>query len=82
MKISEIISKNSISAEDILTAITEVGKNGDVIIVKNDGIRESSQYSVIILLSKKPDKSFRHDDSSLEKAMKKVLADYLNEIDL
>lgn len=79
MKLSELIIKEILSADDILSIIRQVGENKDVILVKNDGIREENQYTVVIILSKKKDKSFRCDDGSLTKAMKIVLKEYVKE---
>jgi hypothetical protein len=77
MEIKEFANRENYSSEDILSIISLVGKSGDVIIVKNDGIREVNQYSVIIISSKDPEKSFRCDNDSLNKAMKTVLQQYI-----
>lgn len=79
MRINELINKTDLSSGDIIEAISIVGENRDIIIVKNDGIRDDNRYSVIIISSKKPEQSFRCDHNSLEVAMKKVLQEYITE---
>jgi len=79
MEIKELINKQNLSPEDILNLISFVGENKDIIIVKNDGIRDSNQYSVIIISSKNSEKSFRCDHSLLQEAIKKVLSEYIKE---
>jgi hypothetical protein len=78
MEIKEFTNKEVFSAEDILNIISLVGKNKDIIMVKNDGIRDTNQYTVVIISSVDPEKSFRCDDSSLQNAMKTVLQKYLD----
>ncbi|ASZ11253.1 hypothetical protein KTO58_18925 [Chitinophaga pendula] len=82
MKLSELINKEILSAGDILSIIQQVGENKDAILVKNDRIREENQYTVVIILSRKMEKSFRCDDGSLAKAMKIVLKEYVKEYNL
>lgn len=79
MKILELVSKEKLAAQDILEVISVVGENKDIIIVKNDGIRDENQYSVIIIASGNPEKSFRFDSNLLQDAMKKALQAYVNE---
>lgn len=73
----ELINKEFLSSDDILNIVSSVGKNKDVIIIKNDGIRNDNQYTVIIIPSKFPEKSFRCDSSFLQEAVKKVLKEYI-----
>ena len=79
MELTELVSREKLSPEDILDIISAVGRNKDVIIVKNDGIRNDNQYTVIIISSKNPEISFRCDHSSLEVAIKEVLYKYIKE---
>ncbi|THU32399.1 hypothetical protein FAM09_26770 [Niastella caeni] len=80
MRIKDFSIKDTLTATDILDIIKLVGKNKDLIIVKNDGIRENDQYSVIIISSNNPEKSFRCDNDSLQEAMKNVLKEYVMNI--
>ncbi len=75
----ELVNKDNLTSDDILNIITVVGRKKDVIIVKNDGVRNHEQYTVIIISSKHPDKSFRCDNDSLQIAIKEVLKEYVAE---
>lgn len=75
----ELANKENLSSDDVLNIISWVGNNKDVIIVKNDGVREDDQYTVIIIPSKYPEKSFRCDNKSLQTAIKKVFREYITE---
>lgn len=79
MELTEFVNRERLWPEDILDIISAVGRNKDVIIVKNDGIRDDNQYTVIIISSKNPEISFRCDNNSLQVAIKEVLNKYIKE---
>ena len=77
MELKDFANKESFSPEDILEIISLVGKNKDVVLIKNDGVRADKQYTVFIVPSNNPEKSIRCDDNSLQEALKYVLRLYV-----
>lgn len=73
---SILVDSQEFSANQIIEALEKVGKRGDVIIIKNDGLRSSDNYTVVISSSSNKFDSIRYDASSLNNAIKKALKDY------
>jgi hypothetical protein len=73
----ELATKEFLSAEDILYIISAVGANQDVMIIKNDGIRQDKHYTVMIIPSRFAGNMFRCDSNCLQEAIQKVLKQYI-----
>jgi len=54
-----------------------IGERRDIVIIKNDGVREQNQFTVVISSPKERFPSIRCDDSALSHAMKKALIKYI-----
>ncbi len=71
-------SYNELSNGEILEVFNLIGKNGDVILLKNDGLRDTNKFTVVIM---RFGESIRYDDETLSDALKKALDEYVNLID-
>lgn len=69
-----IENDRTLSNDEVLEIFTLVGSNGDVIILKNDGLRDTCRFTVVITHSGEP---IRYDDETLSGALKKSLKEYL-----
>lgn len=69
-----IDSNDAFSSEQILEIFNLVGENGDIILLKNDGLRDSRRFTVVIIHS---GESIRIDDETLNSALKKSVNKYL-----
>ena len=65
-----------LTSELMLDIFFSVGQRGDIIILKNDGIRESKKFSVIITSGKEAFESIRKDGDDLSEILKEVLTKY------
>lgn len=74
--IRSIIQKEKLTGDDIVSCFDAVGKNGDVIIFKLDGVRKENKYSVIITSGNSTFEPIRRDASNLEDALKSVMSLY------
>lgn len=68
-------SNNALSNDEVLEIFNIIGESGDVILLKNDGLRDACRFTVVIIRS---GKSIRYDDEALSGALKKALEEYLN----
>jgi len=76
-EIKELINSNEeFSDSQILAVFNIIGQTGDVIILKNDGLRDNNKFTVVISHS---GESIRYDDSNLSNAVKKALQDYVTQ---
>lgn len=78
-KIKMILENTNRSISDFIECFEEVKKNGDVAIIKFDGERLKSGYTVIITF---PDNDMKReiirvDEGSLEKALLNALTRYV-----
>ena len=71
-------SYNELSNGEILEVFNLIGKNGDVILLKNDGLRDTNKFTVVIM---RFGESIRYDDETLSDALKRALDEYVNLID-
>lgn len=71
-------SYNELSNGEILEVFNLIGKNGDAILLKNDGLRDTNKFTVVIM---RFGESIRYDDETLSDALKKALDEYVNLID-
>ena len=67
-------SEDDFSNDQILEIFNLVGENGDVILIKNDGIRDTRKFTVVITYS---GESIRYDDETISDALKKAVKKYL-----
>ena len=65
------------TSEQILDVFLKVGQEGDVIMLKNDGIREINSFSVIIISSRGLFESIRFDGGNLSEVVKIALSRYI-----
>ena len=65
-----------INKENIIDTLEEIGNNGDIGIIKVDGLRENLKYSVIISSGDSSFDSIRFDSESLEEGVSKALSEY------
>jgi hypothetical protein len=72
-----LIETNEFTGNQIIDALSIVGKNGDIMLIKNDGVRSANNYTVVISSGDNKFDSIRYDSSSLNEAMKKALKDYI-----
>lgn len=76
-KINQLINETSdLTGNQIIDAITSIGNKGDVILIKNDGLRQSDNFTVVISSAKGYFESIRYDSSNLSSAVKKALDQY------
>jgi hypothetical protein len=73
---SLLVDPRELTADQIIAVLEKVGKRGDIIIIKNDGLRSSDNYTVVISSSSNKFDSIRYDASSINNAIKKALIDY------
>ena len=66
-----------LTSEQILDVFLKVGQEGDVIILKNDGIREINTFSIIIIYSNSMFESIRIDGDNLSEVVKIALSRYI-----
>lgn len=76
--IKRLVSQGQrLTGEQIIDIITEIGRSGDIIIVKNDGLRVINNYTVIITSANNKFDSIRCDSDDLSDAIKNALEKYL-----
>ncbi|NCD70917.1 hypothetical protein [Mucilaginibacter agri] len=73
---SLLVNQHEFTANQIIDALEKVGKRGDIIIIKNDGLRSSDNYTVVISSGSNKFDGIRYDDVNLSNAVKKALKDY------
>ena len=74
-KIKELIATDTeLSPDQILSVFEYVGQRGDVIVLKNDGLREHNKYTAVIIGT---DGTIRHDDATLSSALIWCLKEYI-----
>lgn len=68
---------NDLTSDQIIDTLAEVGKKGDIMIIKNDGLRSSDNYTVVISSGSNKFESIRYDAGNLSEAIKKALKNYV-----
>lgn len=64
--------------DEILQVFHEVGAQGDVILFKNDGLRETRRFTVVIMSPAGNFDSIRFDDITLTEALSGCLKRYFD----
>jgi|GEM_PF-2519180 len=74
----EIIDKpiEMVTLEALMNCFEVIKDNGDIGLIKFDGLRESSHYTVVVTIPSLDNTHIRMDDSSLKNAVIKVLVKY------
>ena len=81
MNITDILKcKEEITGDLLLEILNEVCANGDVMIIKADGIRTSSRYTAVITSSQNKFEAIRFDSETISDAVIKVLNEYVRQI--
>ena len=62
--------------KQIMSIFNQVGNEGDIIILKNDGLRVDKKYTVVITSGTGTFESIRNDSDDLVSAIKQVLTKY------
>ena len=76
-RLQELINEpNLLTGDQIFEVIELIGNNGDIIIIKNDGLRIEDKFTVVITFQ---GKSVRSDRDNLNDALIECLKQYLSE---
>jgi hypothetical protein len=76
--INQVLQKEDPSLEELLHCFETIKDNGDLGMIKFDGMRKDNHYTVWVGFPMETGKeSFRLDGSDLKKTIMKVLARYL-----
>jgi hypothetical protein len=70
-------ASTQLTADHILYIVEKIGQKGDIILLKHDGPRTASKYTVCILSGDAKFEAIRIDHHDLSFAVKYVLAEYL-----
>jgi len=77
--VKKIIKKGiEIESGIIFQILSEVSGNGDIMIIKSDGLRDSLTYSVIVSSHQNKFLPIRFDSEDIKDAIFKVLNEYGN----
>jgi len=76
-----LVDSGDLTADQIFDIFEKVGKRGDVIIIKNDGLRPSDNFTVVISSSSNKFDSIRYDANSISNAIRLALKNYAEVID-
>jgi hypothetical protein len=75
-----VLNGISLSNDQIIEAFQMIGSRGDIVIIKNDGLRSENKYTVVISSPSEKFASIRLDAESLEKAFSNCLNKYFESI--
>ena len=75
-----LVERKEISGDQVIKILDEVCENGDVMMIKSDGLRTSSKYTVVIGSSKQGFEPIRFDADILNDAILKALNEYIKYI--
>jgi len=70
-------SELELSNDQVVEIFKIVGDNGDIIIIKNDGIRKEKPFTVVISSSNGKFESIRYDSEALNTALTYSVRRYL-----
>ena len=77
-EINQIISKETISIEELIICFEQVRKNGDIAVIKFDGERIENAYTILISFPvTKKREMIRVDEAILKIGLKKALVKYI-----
>jgi len=80
INIKEILNKENQSIEELISCFEEIKRNGDIAVIKFDGERHNSGYTVFVSFSEiKKREMIRTDEDDLKKALITVLSHYVFE---
>jgi hypothetical protein len=71
-----LVDSRDLTADQIIEIFEKVGKRGDIIIIKNDGLRLSDNFTVVISSSSNKFDSIRYDANSISNAIRMALKNY------
>lgn len=74
---SLIDDASEFTPNEVIKALEKVGNRGDIMIIKNDGLRTLDSYTVVISSGNNNFDTIRYDAISLSDAIKKALKDYI-----
>ena len=77
--IKKVIDKQEPSLEELITCFERIKTNGEVVVIKFDGERDSDQYTVFVSFPNNKREMIRADESDLKDALIKVLTKYVME---
>lgn len=77
MTLNEIANLDSISPDLIFQVMDLVSDNGDVIMIKQDGLRTTKKYTAVLSIAKKERGVIRYDGNSFAEVIKLVLKEYV-----
>ena len=81
-KIRELLAANvELTSEDIMQIFYEIGAQGDIILLKNDGFRNADKFTVVILFAGQKFDSIRMDHANLNAALTRCLQEYFAILD-
>ena len=72
-----LTQSTELTNDQIIDIFSDIGASGDIIIIKNDGLRSTNNYTVVISSSHNKFESIRYDSGSLSDAVKKALKGYV-----
>lgn len=78
MTIRETLQHEYATIEELIECFEIVRANGDVAMIKFDGLRERNHYTVLITFSNSQRELVRADTSTLREALIKVLTQYIS----
>ncbi len=77
--IIESLKKQEPSFEELVACLEKIKSNGEVAVIKFDGQRKDSSYTVFISFPDNNREMIRADESDLKKALVNVLLRYVEE---
>jgi hypothetical protein len=72
-----VYQEKEVLPEVIIRILEHVCNNGDSMLIKSDGLRDSLKYTVVITGGKNRFDPIRFDADTLDEAIRKVLKEYL-----
>jgi len=79
MDIKNVLSRSSYSLEELIKCFEIVKENGNVAVIKFDGERTASQYTVFISFPSNGRQIIRSDKNTLKEALEDVLRAYIGD---
>ncbi len=79
--IQNLLQKDDITIQELLECVEEIKEQGNTVVVKLDGGRQSNQYTIFITFPVQQNKKMiRADTSTLISGLKAVLRLYVEEV--
>jgi hypothetical protein len=67
--------------DQIIQVLNDIGEQGDIILLKNDGIRLENKYTVVIISGTEKFNSIRLDGAHLSQTLSACLRSYFEALD-